>query len=1830
MRFTVFTLSLLAAATTNAWAAQVPEPSAWLRVQTDVPYDGKAPLYFNFQPDEAVCKKQYGDDWYDACRRPIGSRLRSDGVVMTPAVRGTWRWLSSTLLTFEPAESWPAATEYRFDFSKLSLPVGTKLAATALTLKTKPLSLLSSNVRFWADRTVSGAKLVTLDLRFSSAPEKKSFEKRFAMRLPKGLALEKPSFEWTDDGLGVYVRMAVRTLPEATGTATFELPGVAARLDQSDQLRPRVAKGFESTKLDLRVPGKNELFFVENARVFASRTDDFRSVYELSLTPSMRMTPAEVVKNLRVTLLPEKWREDAPDAADWSRAGELTDAVLARGTSLKVTPVTSADLPTDTVRLEFDAPENRWVHVSLAQGTGPEGAKLAKTWTEVFRTPVLRPEIHFLLPGNLMTLSGERTLPFTVRGAERIRAEVAKIREPFAAQVMQAWNGYNVVRHADELAEIQTLTPALVAMKEGASVKDGAWSRIELPEAAGLYQITLAAEAKNKKGEWREVARTVRTTLVSDRALLVKETPDGTVTLFDARLTTGEPSSGDAVTLLAANGSVLAEGKTDAEGRFSIAVDSSWTRDKKPAALFVRGSDGDLSLLSLADPSNLTGAAERGTAGRLTSADSLLGLSFAERGVVRPGETARFGALVKARDWSALPADLPLRVRLTGPSGEELANETVKPGDTGLVEFSYDTKETLPSGKLVFDLIAGDVTLSTTAVALEPFAPETMELAAVPETHRAGWLAPDEARFALTMTGLYGGPAAKRTVEANVFTRAAGAIRFERYPEFTFLDAHPYDAQAADRALPALVTNEKGEASLTIPPEHFFGRTARARVVLQGFEAPGRVGATKVVETLVSPAEVMLGWRTEGAGTTFLTTGEKGAVRIKLVDRDLKPRAGETLRLVRSERSNVRELVTTADGRAAFRSTSLLKPVDDTVVTLDASGEAVVTLPSGTAGDFVFTAETQKGVKLGEIPFTVADATLEKAALGGKTPSLLRVHLDETEIPEGGTVSASVASPFEGFGLLTLESDKLHAAEWVKVKAGENRLELPVPAGVEGRAYWRLSLVRAKSEDSRLIEPYVEATLPLSIAPKARDLGLTAKLPETIEIRPGSEGSTEFKLYAKEKGKAIVWAVDEGILSLTNYRTPDPLSRLLLDRALEVGTRQTLSRLMPEGFPYAQKLPAFGGDLVAEASGALANPFGTVYDAPALWWSGIVSVGPEGTPLKMTLPEGFAGRVRLMAVGASDDKAGSFADDVTVTAPVLLRIPAPNTFYEGDAVDLPARITNTTGKILEGTLTLKGELLAEPVSKKIALGAGETRTETVRVTATRLGRFTLEATLASDDAAMNDVAAKLEGSVRPTSLLRTEVVTGRFTKESPKVQLSDTFLPFEEETTLVASAAPVALLTGLTDARPFTRSAALTDALALLPLRTMAKDTAERLAPVYGLTPDEVGPRLLSDLSDSAFLYEEDTLFAAAEHLEALLTLRAKAPDLVSARDLREAKAKLERLLALDPANLAEARDAAYALWVLTREGTLVADSLVLLTERATARGLDLAKDPAGLLIAAAEREMQLPTRAPAVKNPQASGNWTPMVLSALTARVLATTFGEKNLPESFLAEVSDATKTALASEDEKLQSAMTLLAAQRPNAAAPALACLSPDAKKAEAQGTSGTTVLTAPGCTQFGASNFDGTLYWTMLRKGYEVKPVARSEGVSIERRFTLEDGTEVTPETKLPAGTLLRMTITLTPEADRDEALWAVSQLLPAGATLETSGDLAPAGDGLERVVTTEGGVQFFLRTPFGFAASVDAVVRTGLPGTVTVPPAAATDVRRPAREAVSETTRWTLVP
>lgn len=117
-------------------------------------------------------------------------------------------------------------------------------------------------------------------------------------------------------------------------------------------------------------------------------------------------------------------------------------------------------------------------------------------------------------------------------------------------------------------------------------------------------------------------------------------------------------------------------------------------------------------------------------------------------------------------------------------------------------------------------------------------------------------------------------------------------------------------------------------------------------------------------------------------------------------------------------------------------------------------------------------------------------------------------------------------------------------------------------------------------------------------------MGLRLKAPE--QVLPGSALSVS--LSARHPGKALIFAVDEGVLQLTAFATPDPLRYLLNDRALEVETRQMFDLLMPD---HGQlRIPAFGGDM-ALSGGRFHNPFKRKAEPPLSWWSGIVEVGAE-------------------------------------------------------------------------------------------------------------------------------------------------------------------------------------------------------------------------------------------------------------------------------------------------------------------------------------------------------------------------------------------------------------------------------------------------------------------------------------------------------------------------------------------------------------------------------------------------------------------------------------------
>jgi uncharacterized protein YfaS (alpha-2-macroglobulin family) len=156
--------------------------------------------------------------------------------------------------------------------------------------------------------------------------------------------------------------------------------------------------------------------------------------------------------------------------------------------------------------------------------------------------------------------------------------------------------------------------------------------------------------------------------------------------------------------------------------------------------------------------------------------------------------------------------------------------------------------------------------------------------------------------------------------------------------------------------------------------------------------------------------------------------------------------------------------------------------------------------------------------------------------------------------------------------------------------------------------------------------------------------------------------------------RLAVFAVDEGILQVARYHSPDPLGHFLRKRALEVTTAQILDLVLPE-FELVQALSAPGGDVDGQFAGNL-NPFKRKGLPPVAYWSGVFAAPAGHGELHYDLPDHFNGTVRVLAVAVSDSTVGATERKTLVRGPFVLRPNAPYFAAPGDEFEVSALVAN--------------------------------------------------------------------------------------------------------------------------------------------------------------------------------------------------------------------------------------------------------------------------------------------------------------------------------------------------------------------------------------------------------------------------------------------------------------------------------------------------------------------------------------------------------------------------
>jgi uncharacterized protein YfaS (alpha-2-macroglobulin family) len=165
-------------------------------------------------------------------------------------------------------------------------------------------------------------------------------------------------------------------------------------------------------------------------------------------------------------------------------------------------------------------------------------------------------------------------------------------------------------------------------------------------------------------------------------------------------------------------------------------------------------------------------------------------------------------------------------------------------------------------------------------------------------------------------------------------------------------------------------------------------------------------------------------------------------------------------------------------------------------------------------------------------------------------------------------------------------------------------------------------------------------------------------------------------------------AVDEGILQLTGFESPDPAKHFFAQRALGVDVRDDYGRLLNPNLAAAAVARQGGDGLGGE--GLTTVPTKTV----ALW-SGLVSVDRAGrTVVPLDLPD-FNGELRLMAVAWSETGLGADAEPAVVRDPVVAELTLPRFLAPGDEAAATLELSNVEGPAGAYRVTISGSGAAD-------------------------------------------------------------------------------------------------------------------------------------------------------------------------------------------------------------------------------------------------------------------------------------------------------------------------------------------------------------------------------------------------------------------------------------------------------------------------------------------------------------------------------------------------------
>jgi hypothetical protein len=920
------------------------------------------------------------------------------------------------------------------------------------------------------------------------------------------------------------------------------------------------------------------------------------------------------------------------------------------------------------------------------------GTKTETKKSEEISLSNIQPQIEFGSNGIFLPSSNERKIQFYTTNLKRVHLEVKKVFSNKVGQFLEAEQlksektrneAYNNNYSSNVGVIIKNQTIELKDKKNEWVLNEFDLTDLFFNNQDGIFllrinftpsDVSIPIE-NNKLTYIQEKGQIYKPVFISDLGITVKETNNGTH-IFATDLVTAEPLSGVELKLLDYNGNVRKRLTTGSKGHVSTGSTYFY---------YVLAEKGNqITAIKKDEMKWSTSGFDVG--GTYSNGNRTQAFIYTERGVYRPGDSIHVSAIVRNSN-NTFPQSNKASITVRDPEYKIIHEATSPRANDGFFVFGFKTEDKAPTGNYSIRIEAGGSSFREN-LKIETVVAEKLKVMVKPEKRTFSWT-DKTLDFDIESRYLFGTPAANLKTEVTVEI-LPWEISFPKYKDFNFSRADVEFQPLSQNILKSELDDEGLLSSSWVIPElGTIPSALKAKVIAKVFESGGQPNENyNVVDLHRYPNYVGL---KDPSGYYYYKTGEEVKFPVILLDEKGNKMSGK----------NLQYKVYRNDSRWWYqynnRRNYQLKYKEDSQTYLETEGKITTTDQI----DYISFRPEEQGEYLievsdggnGHVSSSFFSAYRYGSVPGGDlNEGNLALKSDKEKYAPNETAKIKLPNPKAGRVLVTIEQGR-DMMDWFWIdpsnqSSEELVVEIPIKKNMVPNIYATVSVIQPhdQTQNDRPIRMF--GIIPLMIEDPDTKLEYNIKMAQ--DLTPNEEFEVEINTANNKESQFTIAVVDEGLLSLTQFRTPNPWASFYKKIGLQVETYDVFSHVISANKNDVFQTFSIGGGIemdYRESQTDLNDD--TKRFKPVSMFKGPFMTDANGKAnVKFQMPN-YNGAVRVMVVGTQNGSYGHAEKTVPVKSDIIMQPTIPRILKPGDEFMLPVALFKVNPKVKTAKFDLK-------------------------------------------------------------------------------------------------------------------------------------------------------------------------------------------------------------------------------------------------------------------------------------------------------------------------------------------------------------------------------------------------------------------------------------------------------------------------------------------------------------------------------------------------------------